>query len=169
MRFALIGFFGLAALGCSTLVIVLRQPMRCALALVAHMICLAALFACINVQVVALFQVLIYVGAVMVLMIYTIMLLDDQDSSIVHRFSRWSLPAVAVAAVVIASLGALLGAMVPMGPPMTQSASAPFDFAAFSVAFMTRYWFHFELATALLAICIVASWIVISQLRREGP
>ncbi len=67
----------------AVLVVVLRQPMRAALALIAHMISLAAIFACLNVHVVALFQVLIYVGAVMVLMIYTIMLLDDSDPSYV--------------------------------------------------------------------------------------
>ena len=71
-----IGIFASFALIFAVLVVVLRQPMRAALALVAHMISLAAVFACLNVHVVALFQVLIYVGAVMVLMIYTIMLLD---------------------------------------------------------------------------------------------
>ena len=86
------------ALVFAVLVVVLRQPMRAALALIAHMISLAAIFACLNVHVVALFQVLIYVGAVMVLMIYTIMLLDDSDPSYVKVFSRWSVPAIVVAA-----------------------------------------------------------------------
>ena len=45
-----------------------------ALALVAHMFCLAGIYACLEVHVVALFQVLIYVGAVMVFMVFVIML-----------------------------------------------------------------------------------------------
>ena len=59
----LIGVFGVAAFVFALLIVVLRQPMRAALALIAHMVCLAALFACLGVDVVALFQVLIYVAA----------------------------------------------------------------------------------------------------------
>ena len=39
----------------------------------------------------------------------------------------------------------------------------PAGFLQFSIAFMARYWFHFELATVLLLIGIVAAWTIISQ------
>ena len=52
-------FFGLLAVGFAALVLTLRQPMRAALALVAHMISLAGVYACLEVHVIALFQVLI--------------------------------------------------------------------------------------------------------------
>ena len=55
----LIGAFGVMALIFALLVVVLRQPMRAALALIAHMVSLAAIFACLEVHVVALFQILI--------------------------------------------------------------------------------------------------------------
>lgn len=158
----LIGLFGMSALVFAVLVIVLRQPMRAALALIAHMICLAAIFACLRVHVVALFQVLIYVGAVMVLMIYTVMLLDDRDAAYIHVFSRRCMPAIAAVALVAGALGLLLGSA-PDVPATQATADAPFGFAAFSIAFMDRYWLHFELATVLLMICIVAAWTVISQ------
>jgi NADH-quinone oxidoreductase subunit J len=158
-----IGIFASFALIFAVLVVVLRQPMRAALALVAHMISLAAVFACLNVHVVALFQVLIYVGAVMVLMIYTIMLLDDSDPSYVKVFSRWSVPAILAAAVVMVALGVLLGIAAPHAPAAPQIGTAPFGFPEFSIAFMARYWLHFEIATALLAIGIVAAWTILSQ------
>ena len=158
----LVGVFGLAAFVFAVLVVVVRQPMGAALALIAHMICLAALFAALNVHIVALFQVLIYVGAVMVLMIYTIMLLDDHDTSYEHLFSRWSLPGLVGAAAVVVALGGLLVAALPGGPAAPATA-AQFGFFAFSVEFMTRYWFHFELATVLLAIGVIAAWSVLSQ------
>jgi NADH-quinone oxidoreductase subunit J len=163
----LIGVFGVAALICALLVVMLRQPMRAALALIAHMICLAGVFACLNVHVVALFQVLIYVGAVMVLMIYTIMLLDDQDASYVSVFSRWSVPAIIGAVIVIGALGVLLGTAAPDAPAIAPTGGAPFGFTEFSIAFMSRYWFHFEVATALLAIGIVAAWTILSQRGRD--
>jgi NADH-quinone oxidoreductase subunit J len=161
----LIAVFGAMAIIFALLVVVLRQPMRAALALVAHMMSLAAIFACLEVHVVALFQILIYVGAVMVFMIYAIMLLDDRDASYVHVFSRWSLPAVIVVAVLIAALSATLG---QWAPPVLGDAArgpAPFSFSAFSVAFMTHYWFHFEVASILLVIGVVAAWAVIAERR----
>ena len=161
----LVGGFAVSALGLALLVITLRQPMRAALALIAHMVSLAAIFACLGVHVVALFQVLIYVGAVMVFMIYTIMLLDDRDASYVHLFSRWALPAIVVIAVVVAALGSLLRTRASDMAAVTPITNAAFGFTDFSVAFMKRYWFHFELATVLLVISIVAAWTVISERR----
>lgn len=166
MNFALIAFFGVLAFVFALLVVSLRQPMRSALALIAHMICLAALFACVGVEVVALFQILIYVGAVMVFMVYVIMLLDDRDASYVHVFSRWSVPGALAIGLVIVGLGMLI-APAPQLPGVVAPAAAtsPFSFSAFSLAFMQGYWFHFELATVLLVIAIVAAWTVISERR----
>jgi NADH-quinone oxidoreductase subunit J len=159
-----IGLFGVAAFAFALLVVTLRQPMRAALALIAHMTCLAALFACLGVDIVALFQVLIYVGAVMLSMIYTIMLLDDRDASYVNLYSRWAIPAVAVAALAVVALGLLLAPATPVAAT-APTGSPLYTFAGFSVAFMTHYWFHFELATVLLVISVVAAWTVISERR----
>jgi len=158
---AFIVFFGVLALVFAGLVLTLRQPMRAALALVAHMICLAAIYAALAVHVVALFQVLIYVGAVMVFMVYTIMLLDDRDASMRQRYSAAVVPAVIVAVVVAAALLLLLGEPAPAAA----AAGAPFGFTAFALAFMKQYWFHFELATVLLLVGIVAAWTVIRESR----
>jgi NADH-quinone oxidoreductase subunit J len=161
----LIAVFGAMAIIFALLVVVLRQPMRAALALVAHMMSLAAIFACLEVHVVALFQILIYVGAVMVFMIYAIMLLDDRDASYAHVFSRWSVPALIVVAVLVAALGAMLVQWAPAAPAAAVRGPAPFSFSAFSVEFMTHYWFHFEVASILLVIGIVAAWAVIAERR----
>jgi NADH-quinone oxidoreductase subunit J len=160
---AFILFFGVLALVFAGIVLVARQPMRAALALVAHMTSLAAIYACMNVHVVALFQVLIYVGAVMVFMVYTIMLLDDRDVAYRQRFSGTLVPGVLVALVVGGALLRLLG---PGSPPYSaEPAPAVFTFAAFSTEFMQRYWLHFELATVLLLVGIVAAWAVIREER----
>ena len=163
MTDAFIVFFALLALVFAGLVLLLRQPMRAALALVAHMICLAAIYAALAVHVVALFQVLIYVGAVMVFMVYTIMLLDDRDASVQRRYSAAVVPGVIVAGVLAAALLMLLGDPAP--PAAAAAAGAPFGFTAFALAFMQQYWFHFELATVLLLVGIVAAWAVIRESR----
>jgi len=70
-------------------------------------------------------------------------------------------PAVIVAVVVAAALLLLLGEPAPAAA----AAGAPFGFTAFALAFMKQYWFHFELATVLLLVGIVAAWTVIRESR----
>ncbi len=161
MTDAFVALFGMLAVAFAAMVLTLRQPMRAALALVAHMACLAAIYAALAVHVVALFQVLIYVGAVMVFMVYTIMLLDDRDPAYRRRFSRVT----GVAVVTAAGLLALL--LVPVldtgsAPP---AGHASFAFGAFSVEFMRHYWFHFEIATVLLLVGMIAAWTAIREAR----
>ena len=49
--------------------------------------------------------------------------------------------------------------------PSAAASTAPFTFSAFAVAFMKQYWFHFELATVLLLVGIVAAWTAIKESR----
>ena len=69
--------------------------------------------------------------------------------------------------VVVAVLAVALGAMVVQWAPAAPYTwrEAPFSFPAFSVEFMTQYWFHFEVASILLVIGIVAAWAVIAERR----
>jgi NADH-quinone oxidoreductase subunit J len=157
-----IAFFASLAVLFAALVVTVRQPMRAALCLVAHMVCLAAIYACLGAHVVAVFQVLIYVGAVMVFMVYTIMLLDDRDASFQRVFSGLAVPGLAVAGLIAGALWTLLERQPP--PAATPvPATDPYTFAAFSLAFMKHYWFHFELATVLLLVGILAAWTALKE------
>ncbi|MBE0549190.1 MAG: NADH-quinone oxidoreductase subunit J, partial [Rubrivivax sp.] len=57
--------FAVCALVGAALMIVLRQPMRVAVALISTMIFLGGIYGLLGVHFIAAFQVLIYVGAVM--------------------------------------------------------------------------------------------------------
>lgn len=166
MTTAFIVIFSLLAVLFAAMVITLRQPMRATLALVGHMASLAAIYACLGAHVVAVFQLLIYVGAVMVFMVYTIMLLDDRDTAYRQIFSRQTLPALLIALLVAAALWLLVGQQ-PAAPATALSGAAPFTFAAFSLAFMKQYWFHFELATVLLLVGIISAWTAVKE-ERDG-
>ena len=96
----LLWLFAGTALVAAALMLVLRHPMRVALALIATMLSLAGVYALLGVHVIAVFQVLIYVGAVMVFMVYAIMLLDVRDRSFTRRFSRLLVPGIAGCAAV---------------------------------------------------------------------
>ncbi len=88
----LLWLFAGTALAAAAMMLVLRHPMRVALALAATMLSLAGVYALLGVHVIAIFQVLIYVGAVMVFMVYAIMLLDVRDLSFTRRFSWLLVP-----------------------------------------------------------------------------
>ena len=94
--------------------------------------------------------------------------LDERDVSYNQAYSRLTMPALVVAVLVATALLLLLGrpvvGYVPMAAAVPGAAEPPFAFAAFSLAFMKQYWFHFELATILLLAGIVAAWTAIREI-----
>jgi NADH-quinone oxidoreductase subunit J len=163
MQQALLWFFALAALVGGALMLVLRHPMRVALALIASMLSLAGVYAMLGVHVIAVFQVLIYVGAVMVFMVYAIMLLDVRDPSFTHRYSGYLLPGLAGLAVLAWTLFHFIGpSPVQTG---TSAATTAFDVQPFSAAFLNEFWLYFELTSVLLLAAVVAA-IAILKARR---
>ena len=160
----LLYLFALTALGAAALMLVLRHPMRVALALVASMISLAGVYALLSVHVIAVFQVLIYVGAVMVFMVYAIMLLDVRDRSYTGRFSRLLIPGVIGLVAFLAIIG--YGLWHTRGEP-AGAAGTPFGVKEFSLEFLSHYWLHFELASVLLVAAVVAALAVLQIGRRK--
>jgi NADH-quinone oxidoreductase subunit J len=155
--------FAACALLGAVLMLLARHPMRVALALIGTMLSLACIYALLGVHVIAVFQVLIYVGAVMVFMVFVIMLLDTRDESFLQRYSRQLVPGVLVAALLAAALG-LAAASRYTGAgagPVAGAAPADFGVQPFSAAFLREYWLHFELTSVLLVVAIVAAIAVI--------
>jgi NADH-quinone oxidoreductase subunit J len=159
MEALLLYLFVAGALAGALTMLVARHPMRVALALIATMLSLACLYAELGVHVIAVFQVLIYVGAVMVFMVFVIMLLDTRDASFVQRYSPLLLPGVLVAVLLAGALGVLL-AHHYVTPPHAAMA-ADFRLQPFSAAFLRDYWLHFELTSVLLLVAVIAAVAVI--------
>ena len=162
----LLYFFAAAALAGGVLMLVARHPMRVALALIGSMISLAGIYAILGVHVIAVFQVLIYVGAVMVFMVYVIMLLDVRDPSFVRRYSRMLLPGVVLGSLLAGALGI---SAIRLGAPAIQpgaGAAPSYLVQPFSVEFLREYWLHFELTSVLLVAAVVAAIAIIRSGRR---
>ena len=160
---ALLALFAALALVSALLMLVLRHPMRVALALIVTMLSLAAIYALLGVHVIAVFQVLIYVGAVMVFMVYAIMLIDVRDSSFTQRYSRMIVPGVVAFVLLVAALAyGLVGAF----GQSSNSTTASFGVQPFSVVFLSEYWLHFELTSVLLVVAIVAALAILHVARR---
>jgi NADH-quinone oxidoreductase subunit J len=156
---ALLWLFALAALAGGALMILLRHPMQVAMALISTMVFLGGVYGLLGVHFIAAFQVLIYVGAVMVFMVYVIMLLDVRDPSLRGRFSRMLIPGVAAAVALVA----VLAFAVLRGDLAAARSSVSFTLQQFSVAFLTEYWLYFELTSVLLVAAVVAALAVIKE------
>jgi NADH-quinone oxidoreductase subunit J len=155
----LLAFFGGAALAGAVLMLVLRQPMRVALALIATMLALGGVYAVLDLHVIAVFQVLIYVGAVMVFMVYAIMLLDARDASFVSRYTPLLVPAAGAGFVLLLAIARALGSTSASGP--ASATTGAFGVRSFSIDFLAQYWLHFELTSVLLVVAVVAALVVI--------
>ncbi|HVN36371.1 MAG TPA: NADH-quinone oxidoreductase subunit J [Casimicrobiaceae bacterium] len=161
----LLWLFAGTALAAAALMLVLRHPMRVALALSATMLSLAGVYALLGVHVIAIFQVLIYVGAVMVFMVYAIMLLDVRDYSFARRFSWLLLPGTLAAIAFVLILAHAFWQGVPDQP--TAAGSVLFGIQEFSIEFLNEYWLHFELVSVLLVAAVVAALAVLEVGRRR--
>jgi NADH-quinone oxidoreductase subunit J len=149
-------------------VVALRNPFFCVLALVFHLLSLAALFLLLRAEFVAAAQVVVYAGAVMVLYVFVVAYIGDEDRPV-----RGPSPSVAGVAplfagalfveLCIATLGSGLKAIDSEGAPYTAGFGSPEQIGEL---FLTRFLLPFEVASLLLLIAAVGA--VILARRRRG-
>lgn len=112
MQLILFWVFAILMLVFGTGVVVLRNPVSCALSLVMSFVALAALFMTLDAFFIGVTQVLVYAGAVMVLFLFIIMLLDLRS----ERTRRLNLAAWTGGGLVIAGFVGLLAKVLTTGP-----------------------------------------------------
>jgi len=157
----------LAALG----VIVARNPVYSALALVLCFITSAAIWLLIEAEFLAVVLVLVYVGAVMVLFLFVVMMLDINVAELRKGFTRFAWLGWLTALAVIAEIAGVVWARGGLGLDVRggvvpQPATYSNTLALGSVLY-TRYAYAFELAAVLLLVAIVAA-ISLTMRRRAG-
>ena len=161
----LIVVFSLSAAVSASLMIFLRQPMRVAVALISTMIFLGGVYGLLGVHFIAAFQVLIYVGAVMVFMVYVIMLLEVREA-LGAVYSKLLWPGLVGFALLVGAMGISLWRGLPSAPPT--SAGGSLGISQFAATFLNEYWLHFELTSVLLVAAVVAALAVIRVSRRSA-
>jgi NADH-quinone oxidoreductase subunit J len=141
------------------LVVFSRRPLNSALWLVACLVLQAALFAAMGAHLVAVLQVLLYAGAVMVFILFVIMLLGlGPPVPWARAFSGKRVVAGVAAFYLAAVLGLALWLVYKKGMTGDAAASGA-DGTVESVAeiLLTGYRVPFELTAALLLIAVVAA------------
>jgi NADH-quinone oxidoreductase subunit J len=162
--------FFLAAVGAITgaiAVVMARNPFYSVLALVGHLISLAALFLLLRAEFVAAAQVVVYAGAVMVLYVFVVAYVGGQDEPLHAPGGALKVlgPLFGVALAVelcIATLGSALKGISGKGAPYIPGFGTP---RQIGTQFLTTYLFPFELASLLLLVAAIGA-VVLARRRR---
>lgn len=99
-------FLAATMLGSALLVVTLRDIIRCGIAMVAAFAALAGIYVLLGAPLVAAAQVLVYIGAIAVLILFAVMLTQAKSAPARLVFQTQAIPA-AVAAIVLAVIVAL--------------------------------------------------------------
>jgi NADH-quinone oxidoreductase subunit J len=157
----------LAALG----VITSRNPVYSALLLVLCFVTSAAIWLLLEAEFLAVVLVLVYVGAVMVLFLFVVMMLDINLERLREGFTRFAWLGVLVALAVIVEIVGVVWARGGLGidvshggAPTSASYSNTLELGR---VLYTRYAYPLELAAMVLLVAIVAA-ITLTLRRRSG-
>jgi NAD(P)H-quinone oxidoreductase subunit 6 len=153
------GILGLMMIGTALGVVLLPKIVHSAFLLAGVFISIAGLYILLNADFVAAAQILVYVGAVNVLILFAIMLVNKQEDYV--ELPGRTVRQVATA-VVCFGLFALLGTMVLATPWSIDTTSVPIEdtVVALGEHFFSDYLLPFELASVLLLMAMVGAIIL---------
>ena len=149
--------------------VVLRNPFYAVLALVCHLLGLAALFLLLRAEFVAAAQVIVYAGAVMVLYVFVVAYVGGQDQPLTghHGPGMRAVALVFAGALLvefaIAIIGSGLSVLDEEGTGFFPGFGSP---AEMGRLFLTKFLLAFEIASLLLLVAAVGA--VILARRRSG-
>ena len=144
-----------------------QDPVKAALSLVACFFSLACLFLLQAAELMAVLEVLVYAGAIMVLFVFVIMLVDNKRERVVGpgvlRKIAITLNVVAVGLIGFTMIRVMASHSFAGGAALPEGFGSP---KMVGKVFFESFLFHFELASVLLLVAIVGA-VVIS--RRDEP
>jgi len=152
--------FSAILVGAGFMVITIRNPVKAALFLVLAFIACAGVWILLEAEFLAITLVLVYVGAVMVLFLFVVMMLDINLAPLKEGFTRY-LPLGAIIAIVI-----VIEISIVVGPerfgleqiPAPEPAAADYsNTKELGRLLYVQYVYPFELAAVILLVAIVAA------------
>ncbi|HUJ80100.1 MAG TPA: NADH-quinone oxidoreductase subunit J [Nitrospiria bacterium] len=160
-------YFAAGIVVASLLVVLLRNPVYCTLALLVMFAHVAGLYVLLNAEFIAAVQVVVYAGAILVLYLFVVMLLNVKRE---ERYQRQAVPALIVsvlllseAAVVFFGARAASGTMAGAGGEFSsERIEASGNTAVIGQVLFSTYLYPFEIASLLLLAAMVGA-IVLSK------
>jgi NADH-quinone oxidoreductase subunit J len=152
--------FASIALIAALLVIVAKNPVRAVLSLIITFCATAATWLTMDAEFLGITLILVYVGAVMVLFLFVIMMLDIKVASLTAKFSNWLPVGVLLAITLFMSI---IGIIYKVHIAPTQNTlelaygSGVSNTALLGNLVFTQYLLQFEIAGVLLLVAIIAA------------
>src|SRR5262245_54873789 len=156
-------FFALLVLGGGVLTITRRNAIHAAVCLIVSLIGVAGLYLIQNAEFLFAVQIILYIGGIMVLFLFVIMLVNLDEQAKERQFNgQWW---IALACVVV--VGAQVFYFIRKGASAFQLAPAPPDAAPaagnteqIADALFSNYLLPFEIASVLLLVAVVGSVVM---------
>jgi NADH-quinone oxidoreductase subunit J len=159
----------------SLMVVVSKHPVKSAVFLVVDLFLLAAVYATLESHFVSAIQVLVYAGAVVVLFVFVIMLLNLQPDQL--RGIRFNAPEAVTLILSLIGMFIMIGVSVTGKPTglgdgsLTVEAVADGGGNTYMVAMklLTDFIWPFELASVLILLAIVAAVVIAKKDKKDQP
>ncbi len=149
------------------LVITRRNPIISALWLITNFFCLAGLYLTLHAQFIAIIQILVYAGAIMVLFVFVIMLLNLGDEErLRERFSWRKVAAGGIGSALVMELTYIFLTRSDPASIDPMPATSVGTVEAIGRQIFTRFLFPFEITSLLLTAAIVGA-IVLAKKKLE--
>jgi NADH-quinone oxidoreductase subunit J len=154
-------FAGLA-IGCAIAMVSQSNPLYSAISLIGVFISLASIYVTLAAPFIAAVQVIVYAGAIMVLVIFVIMLLNVEHSGLRRRRLKFLLPlAIGLAGVLIAETAFFLYSM-PAAPVNSPGNISNVGLtSSIGHGLFTGYLLPFEVTSILLLMAIVGAMDIV--------
>jgi NADH-quinone oxidoreductase subunit J len=151
----------LAVIGALTLILA-REPIHSALSLILVMVSLAVLYLLLGAEFIAAVQIIVYAGAIMVLFVFVIMLLnagveERTDYSTVAKYAGLPLGIFLLLALAHWMAHSLIGQQIANGASGT---SASVSTRELSAQLFQKYLFPFEATSILILIAILGALVL---------
>ncbi len=150
--------FAVMAVGAGIFTITAREALASALGLLTVFVACAALYLHLHAPLIAIFQIAIYAGAILVLVVFVIMLLMSPDDRFeaVQKNMAYRIMGTVLALSMMGILSVALRNVSVGGPGkiLPEGFGSP---AKFGELFFSDYLLHFEVASVLLLVALIAA------------
>jgi len=172
MDFVQIAFLVFAALAvaAATGVITVKNPVHAALLLVLTFFSVACTWIISGAEFLGIALILVYVGAVMVLFLFVVMMLDIDVAPLREGFVRYLPLGLLVALVMLVEMLTLIGVRASMATPFAENGAAGADIPNttwLARALFTDFLLPFEVAAVILTVAVIAA-VMLTLRRRVG-
>ncbi len=152
--------FALVAVGCAINVVTQKHPIASAVSLIGVMGSLAVLYLLLGAEFIAAAQVIVYAGAIMVLFVFVIMLLNAGTESMRGRSLMAQLLGVPMLAALLAIVAYFVQRMFPRGSAVHFGGFTGGGPKEIGTSLFTTYLLPFEATSVLILIAIIGAIVL---------